>query len=186
MPGSPGTAVTTPASAIQHQNGIVASNRVAVGIMTVVLLGQALPGWGVTRGHKRPEKPPAKEGMAIIAAALDFSRTHRARPDCSHLVHDVYAEAGLAYPYVDSLDLYRGAPGFKAVKHPQPGDLVVWRTHSGIVVDPDERSFYSSLNSGLGVDYYDSKYWKHKGKPRFYRFEGIRQQQSASTDQPSD
>ncbi|HEV2117255.1 MAG TPA: NlpC/P60 family protein [Terriglobales bacterium] len=165
---------------------ILATSRVAVGIMTVALLGQALPGWGSHRHHKRPAKPPAREGMAIIAAALNFSHTHRTRPDCSHLVHDVYVDAGLAYPYVDSLDLYRGAPGFRSVKNPQPGDLVVWRTHSGIVVDPDQRSFYSSLNSGLGVDYYDSHYWKHKGKARFYRFVGIREEQSASTDEPSD
>ena len=163
---------------------IVATSRVAVGLMTVALLGQALPGWAAAR-HKRSEKPPAKEGMAIIAAALDFSRTHRARPDCSHLVHEIYSDAGLAYPYVDSLDLYRGAEGFKRVKHPQPGDLVVWPTHSGIVVDPDQRSFYSSLNSGLGVDYYDSHYWKHKGKPRFYRFVGIREEQSAGELPPS-
>jgi cell wall-associated NlpC family hydrolase len=154
--------------------------------MTVALLGQALPGWGSHRRHKRPEKPPAREGMAIISAALDYQRIHRGRPDCSHLVHDVYVDAGLAYPYVDSLDLYRGASGFRSVKTPQPGDLVVWRTHSGIVVDPDQRSFYSSLNSGLGIDYYDSRYWKHKGKARFYRFVGIREEQSASGDQPSD
>jgi hypothetical protein len=148
--------------------------------MTVALLGPALPGWAAHRAHKRPPKPPAREGMAIIAAALDFPRTHGSRPDCSHLVHEVYADAGLRYSYVDSLDLYRGAPAFRRVKHPQPGDLVVWRTHSGIVVDPEQRSFYSSLNSGLGVDYYNSRYWKHKGKPRFYRFEGIHEPQSAS------
>src|SRR5512146_2925224 len=103
--------------------GIVATSRVAVGIMTVALLGPAVPGWAAHRGHKRSEKPPAREGMAIIAAALDFPRPHRARPACSPLVHDLYAEAGLPYPYVDSLDLYRGTPGFKAVKQPQPGDL---------------------------------------------------------------
>jgi hypothetical protein len=158
--------------------GIVGISRVAVGIMTVALLGPALPGWASHRAHK--QKPPAREGMAIIAAALDFPRTHRARPDCSHLVHQVYADAGLPYPYVDSLDLYRGAEGFRRVKHPQPGDLVVWPTHSGIVVDPDQSSFYSSLNSGLGVDYYNSHYWKHKGNARFYRFSGIRREQSAS------
>ncbi len=165
---------------------IVASTRLAVGIMTAALLIPALPGAAAARGHKRSDKPPAKEGMAIIAAALDFPRTHRERPDCSHLVHQIYGDAGLAYPYVDSIELYRGAAGFKRVKHPQQGDLVVWPTHSGIVVDPEQRSFYSSLNSGLGVDYYNSKYWKHKGKPRFYRFVGIREEQSASTDQPSD
>ncbi|HJT00133.1 MAG TPA: NlpC/P60 family protein [Terriglobales bacterium] len=162
------------------------TSRVAVGIVTVALLGTALPGRAANRHHKRPERPPAREGMAIIAAALNFSHIHRARPDCSHLVHQVYADAGLPYPYVDSLDLYRGAPGFKAVKQPQPGDLIVWRTHSGIVVDPDEHSFFSSLNSGLGVDYYDSHYWKHKGKARFYRYPDIREEQSASTDAPSD
>ncbi|HLK34747.1 MAG TPA: NlpC/P60 family protein [Terriglobales bacterium] len=165
---------------------IVASSRLTIGFMTVALLGQALPGWSFSRHHKPAEKPPAREGMAIIAAALDYSRNHRGRPDCSHLVHEIYADAGLAYPYVDSLDLYRGVEGFKRVKHPQPGDLIVWQTHSGIVVDPDQHSFYSALNSGLGVDYYDSSYWKHKGKARFYRYVGIREEQSASTNQPSD
>jgi hypothetical protein len=164
---------------------IVTSCRIAVGIVTVALLSQA-PAWAVPRRHARPAKPPAHEGMAIISAALDFPRTHRTRPDCSHLVHEVYADAGLPYPYVDSLDLYRGAAAFKRVQHPQPGDLVVWRTHSGIVVDPDQHSFYSSLNSGLGIDYYDSHYWKHKGKPRFFRFVGIQDQQSASELSPSD
>lgn len=159
---------------------VMAASRVAVGIMTVALLGPALPGWAAHRPHKRSEKPPAREGMAIISAALDFPRTHRERPDCSHLVHDVYADAGLPYPYADSLDLYHGAEGFKRVKHPQPGDLVVWPTHSGIVVDPDQHAFYSALNSGLGVDYYNSRYWKHKGKARFYRFSGIHHEQSAS------
>lgn len=148
--------------------------------MTVALLGPVAPGWAARRHSKHPEKPPAREGMAIIAAALDFPRTHRIRPDCSHLVHEVYADAGLPYPYLDSIDLYRGAPEFRRVKSPQPGDLVVWRTHSGIVVDPAQHSFYSSLNSGLGVDYYNSRYWKHKGKPRFYRFQGIHEEQSAS------
>jgi hypothetical protein len=37
-------------------------------------------------------------------------------------------------------------------------------------VSPSQHSFFSALKSGLGVDFYDSTYWKTRGKPRFFRF----------------
>src|SRR5436309_2329999 len=111
------------------------------------------------------------DGLAIIGAALDFQHVHRRKPDCSHLVHAIYGAAGFTSPYAKSLDLYRGtAEGFVEVTAPQPGDLIVWPRHVGIVVNPAQNSFYSSLRSGLGIDYYDATYWKQKGVPRFYRF----------------
>ena len=112
----------------------------------------------------------ADEGLAIIGAALDFSHERHSKPDCSHLVHQIYSDAGFPYPYASSRDLYRGIDEFARVTSPQPGDLITWRGHSGIVVSPSQHSFYSSLNSGLGVDYYDAVYWKKKGAPRIYRF----------------
>jgi NlpC/P60 family len=115
-------------------------------------------------------KLKAREGAEILTAAFDFGRTHRAAVDCSHLVHAAYMNAGRPYPYADSSDLYRGIPSFVRVRRPQPGDLVVWRHHSGIVVSPAQHSFYSAVSSGLEVQRYDSGYWKHRGKPRFYRF----------------
>ena len=114
------------------------------------------------------------DGLAILASALDFQHRHRYKPDCSHLVHAIYGAAGFTYPYAKSLDLYRGtAEEFVQVTAPQPGDLIVWPRHVGIVVNPAQRSFYSSLRSGLGVDYYDAPYWETKGVPRFYRFVAI-------------
>ena len=111
------------------------------------------------------------ESMAIITAALDFQHRHRRKPDCSHLVHAIYVTAGFRYPYTKSLDLYKGAAdGFVQVTAPHSGDLIVWPRHVGIVVNPVQHSFYSSLRSGLGIDYYDAPYWEHKGVPRFYRF----------------
>ena len=110
------------------------------------------------------------DGMAVISAALE-SRTRRsANADCSHLVHDIYERAGFVYDYASSSDLYAGADEFRQVKRPQPGDLVVWPGHVGIVVNPAQRSFYSALSSGLGVDAYDSTYWKERGHARFFRF----------------
>jgi hypothetical protein len=47
---------------------------------------------------------------------------------------------------------------------------VVWPGHVGIVVNPAQHSFYSALSSGLGVETYDSDYWKERGRPRFFRF----------------
>jgi hypothetical protein len=53
---------------------------------------------------------------------------------------------------------------------PQPGDLVVWRGHVGIVVNPAQHIFYSAMRSGPGTDTYDAPYWKRRGQTRFYRY----------------
>ncbi len=85
-------------------------------------------------------------------------------------MHEIYERAGFEYEYASSSDLYAGTDEFRRVRHPQPGDLVVWPGHVGIVVNPAQRSFYSALNSGLGVDAYDAPYWKKRGHERFFRF----------------
>jgi hypothetical protein len=56
------------------------------------------------------------------------------------------------------------------VSRPQAGDLVVWRRHAGIVTNPAQHSFFSLLSSGPSVDSYDSRYWKKRGHPRFFRY----------------
>lgn len=109
------------------------------------------------------------DGLSVIGAALERRGRNTVRPDCSHLVHAIYDEAGFAYEYASSADLYFGVDEFRRVKTPQPGDLVVWRGHVGIVISPAQHSFYSSLRSGLGMDAYDAPYWKRRGAPRFYR-----------------
>jgi hypothetical protein len=78
--------------------------------------------------------------------------------------------AGYPYPYASSFDLYAGIGSFVRVTRPQPGDLVVWRGHVGIVVDPVEHSFYSSVRSGLRTEFYDTPQWKARGPARFYRY----------------
>jgi len=110
------------------------------------------------------------EGLAILSAALD-SRHHKAfSSDCSHFVHGLYERAGFPYTYAPSSDLYAGLDEFRRVTNPQPGDLAVWRGHTGIVVNPAQHSFFSLLRSGPGVDSYDSPYWRKKGRPRFFRY----------------
>jgi hypothetical protein len=46
----------------------------------------------------------------------------------------------------------------------------VWQGHIGIVIDPKEHSFYSSVTSGFAIQSYQSRYWSGRGIPRFYRF----------------
>jgi hypothetical protein len=111
-----------------------------------------------------------QEGEAILAAAADRQTTDEDQPDCSHLTYDVYTRAGFPYPYARSIDLYAGIKGFVRVRRPQPGDLIVWRGHVGLVVDPVEHTFYSSLRSGLKTDFYDSPAWMASGAARFYRY----------------
>lgn len=110
------------------------------------------------------------DGLMVIAAALDSGKRLSARTDCSHLVHDIYERAGFSYSYVSSSDLYVGTSEFQRVTRPQPGDLVVWPGHVGIVISPAQRSFFSALRSGWGVEAYDAPYWKERGRARFLRY----------------
>jgi len=109
------------------------------------------------------------DGLAIIGAALE-SRHTDSNADCSNLVHAIYERAGFTYAYANSSELYGGIKAFRQVIHPQPGDLVVWRGHVGIVISPAQHSFFSAMRSGRGVEYYDSPYWEARGRPRFFRY----------------
>ena len=107
--------------------------------------------------------------LLVISSALGRQGS-RSKPDCSHLVHEIYSRAGFPYSYSNSSELYSGINEFHRVTTPQVADLIVWPGHMGIVVSPTQHSFYSSLRSGVGVDFYDSSYWRGRGKPRFYRY----------------
>lgn len=110
------------------------------------------------------------EGLSVLGAALESRGRSRSKPDCSHLVHTVYERAGFPYSYVSSSDLFAGVDEFRRLTRPQPGDLVVWPGHVGIVVNPAQDTFFSALRSGIGVESYSSSYWKDRGEPRFYRY----------------
>ena len=112
----------------------------------------------------------SEQGQMVVRVARKRRGNVRGQPDCSHLVHEVYRRAGYDYPYATSFSLFAGVRSFVRVKTPQPGDLIVWPGHVGIVFDPGKHTFYSSLSSGLGVDSYVSRYWRGRGRARFYRF----------------
>lgn len=110
------------------------------------------------------------DGLAVIAAALDSHIQRGPKRDCSHLVNTIYGRAGFPYAYAPSSDLYVGSSEFQRVSRPQAGDLVVWRGHAGIVVNPAQHVFFSAMRSGPGIDTYDAPYWKERGRVRFYRY----------------
>jgi|SRR5581483_606518 len=109
-------------------------------------------------------------GQSVAEAALNTNRWDYDGSDCSHFVNAIFEAVGLPFRYTNSFDLYDGTETFRRVFHPQPGDLIVWRGHVGIVVDPDAHSFYSMLRSGLRLSSYTSSYWKARGKARFLRY----------------
>jgi hypothetical protein len=117
----------------------------------------------------RPRLISPSEGEAIVLAAWELRRGLLPKPDCSHFVHAVYAQAGFDYEYSSSTAIFDGIDSFQRVKQPQAGDLVVWQGHMGIVVDPDEHSFYSSVLRGFAIESYRSNYWIGRGRARFYR-----------------
>ena len=112
------------------------------------------------------------EGREILAAILSVTADvqSESETDCSHLVHDVYARAGFAYDYVGSRELYIGSANFTRVRVPQAGDLVVWRGHVGIIIDPKAHTFFSFVRSGPDTQFYDSPYWRSRGIARFFRY----------------
>lgn len=110
------------------------------------------------------------EGRRIVRVAMDSRHSVKSRYDCSHFVHGSYQKAGFPYTYASSSELYEGDAKFLRIDNPQPGDLAVWPGHAGIVVNPARHSFLSVLHNGPDVDRYDSKYWKHRGQPRFFRY----------------
>jgi hypothetical protein len=111
-----------------------------------------------------------KEGQAIAQGIAWADDEEGLAPDCSHLVHTLYQQAGYPYPYVTSLDLYRGTVTFLRVRTAQPGDLIVWLGHVGIVLNPHEHSFFSSVTAGTRIQDYFAPYWHARGNPRFYRY----------------
>jgi len=110
------------------------------------------------------------DGRSVVAVALGSKVRRDSAHDCSHLVHAVYRRAGFPYVYASSDDLYDGVEGFRRVTKPQPGDLIVWRGHVGIVVQPSRHVFFSFLTAGPGTDDYHSRYWMGRGQARFYRY----------------
>src|SRR5260370_35145140 len=109
----------------------------------------------------------AEEGRAIVDATRDQDQPARGVRDCSHLVHQTYLNAGFEYPYASSFDLYAGNENLVRVRKPQPGDLIAWPGHVGIVLDPREHSFYSLVSTGLEAEDYQGAYWRSLRSPPF-------------------
>jgi NlpC/P60 family len=117
-----------------------------------------------------PRSLTKTEGRKILATISTVDADSESETDCSHFVHDVYEQAGFPYDYVSSRELYIGNTNFTRVHKPQAGDLVVWLGHVGIVIDPKEHSFFSTVRSGPDTQFYDSPYWRSRGTARFYRY----------------
>lgn len=122
-----------------------------------------------THGHG-PRPIARTEGRKILAAIPAVDVESESETDCSHLVHDIYEQAGFPYEYVSSRELYIGSANFTRVRVPRAGDLVVWRGHVGIVIDPQQHSFFSFVSSGPDTQFYDSPYWRSRGIARFFRY----------------
>jgi len=111
-----------------------------------------------------------EQGQALADFVLRSGPHVHPKPDCSHLVHALYSRAGLNYTYQGSRQLHQGAPEFVRVRVPQPGDLVVWLGHAGIVLSPEDTTFLSSVRSGIITESWTNDYWSARGRPRFFRY----------------
>src|SRR5436309_2425756 len=80
--------------------------------------------------------PQSSEPPSASVLPGDAKQLSKKALDCSHLVHYLYTRAGFPYPYAPSRALYSGVGGFRRVPQPRAGDLIAWRGHVGIVVNP--------------------------------------------------
>jgi cell wall-associated NlpC family hydrolase len=135
--------------------------------LAMAFLVAAVAGRATAQEFTLPQSSSLEPANVLPSHAEHLSKTTL---DCSHLVHYLYTRAGLPYSYAPSHKLYRGVRGFRRVDQPRAGDLIAWRGHVGIVVDPQQRSFLSALRSGVKVASYSSRYWQQKGRPRFLRY----------------
>ncbi len=148
--------------------GAFAQNGPAAGNPALV---QAADKKTINKSHKTTLRQlTKKDRKVLVAVALNGRAPGEHERDCSHLVHAIYETAGFPYEYAPSDDLYAGVGRFQRVTKPQPGDLVVWRGHVGIVVKPSKHLFFSYLTSGPGTDNYEAPYWNRRGQHRFYRY----------------
>jgi NlpC/P60 family len=159
----------------KYESSVAASYFVQVGCWAFALCAGAVTASAQKAPAPQPAAPAvrlvnAEEGREIAAAALEQDGPISGRQDCSHLVHQVYSDAGYDYPYASSFDLYAGNGKFRRIRHPQAGDLVAWPGHVGIVLDPREHTFYSLVRSGLQAEDYLGPYWRSRGRARFYRY----------------
>jgi NlpC/P60 family len=149
-----------------------------LGLFTVLapaLMAQDESGQSITKFISETEDPT---GLSPRARPLDPTeillrlgrQIETTDLDCSHFVQSLFERAGLYYDYAPSRALYAGMSGFHRVYEPEPGDLIVWPGHVGIVIDPDEETFLSALRTGVKTSTYTSRYWKRRGTPHFFRY----------------
>lgn len=134
----------------------------------ILLLFFALPVMSAAQpGESTPDSSEARAAETLVALGR---QVHKTSLDCSHFVNFLFAEVGLYYDYQPSRVLYQGTSAFKRVYRPSAGDLIVWPGHVGIVVDPDAKTFLSTLRRGVRVSSYVSSYWRRRGHPRFFHY----------------
>ena len=156
-----------PAKQAAGQRAQAAQQSPQAGKVTSSQKAQAAPAPAIPPGYRLLS---LQEGRSLVQEMAWADDEEGLSPDCSHLVHKLYEQAGHPYPYASSLDLYRGTGPFLRVRIAHPGDLVVWRGHVGIVVNPLEHSFFSTTSSGARTQNYCSAYWRGRGYPHFFRY----------------
>jgi cell wall-associated NlpC family hydrolase len=179
VPANPEKPTTYSGFVGQYRNVLATfTTRAATFLLTAALSTSGFAGSARRADVPEPETHAARAGKTLppkagevlveiaVASAADLST----KPDCSHFVHMVYSDSGLDYPYEDSRVLYRGTREFVQVKKPQPGDLIVWPGHVGIVVSRREKTFFSSVNSGILTESWTAPHWLARGRPRFFRY----------------
>jgi cell wall-associated NlpC family hydrolase len=101
------------------------------------------------------------ERKTVIEKARSKKGTPHSVMDCSHLVNYAYKAVRPELHYLTTDGLKASKLYNHDIKIPEPGDLVLWAGHVGIVINPDTKTFIGSQSStGVAESSYAAKsYW---------------------------
>ena len=123
--------------------GLVRHKRMAAAIALMAIAHAGYARSDAPKENDRSKLLGAREGTELARMALQYRPDDGVKPDCSHLVNQIYREAGLNFRFASSSEIYAGIDPFQRVRHPQPGDLIVWRGRHFIKDEGDPN--YQSL-----------------------------------------
>src|SRR5438067_11395684 len=105
--------------------GLVRHKRMAAAIALMAIAHAGYARSDAPKENDRSKLLGAREGTELARMAIQYRPVDGVKPDCSHLVNQIYPDAGLNFRSPSTSEIYAGIDQFQRVHHPQPGALIV-------------------------------------------------------------
>ena len=134
----------------------------------------------------QPQFLPKQYENRLRARILQVAKTHLGASyklggkalqggiDCSGFITNVLLAAldnKSFNPHVQNIVILRSTPILQTIENPEPGDLILWKSHGGIVWNPSVGEFIGAQTStGVAVASYTQGYWSKQPGLMFRKF----------------